>query len=315
MKLFRLTLLLLAALVLQGCIDEDLSSCPKADETNLLLDFSYTDEGGADIFTDNIQSVDVFVYDTYGLFVKQHHVGKGEVSARAGTELSLCPGNYRLVCWGNIGDKTTVYEPTEGSSFSDAYLNFALPKTRAANLLGGDPLYYAPHDEEYSMPKVYMVTVPEIGVETTTIGFRNAHIKIELYVKGYIDKNTQGQLLLPSVEMTGICAGYDFDLQTFGPPVSYKGVATYETVDGQEMAVIDFVTPLFLEDTPTEVHIKKQSDGSTLTTVSLDDFIRDNNIDLTSTTEVTIPILVEYNELKVEVRLPSWYNVSVEPEI
>ncbi|MDD3728697.1 MAG: hypothetical protein PHN40_10200 [Dysgonamonadaceae bacterium] len=64
MKLIHLTLLLLSALVLNGCIDEDLSSCYDCDKDNLLLDFLYTDKEGADIFADNIQGVDVFVYDS-----------------------------------------------------------------------------------------------------------------------------------------------------------------------------------------------------------------------------------------------------------
>lgn len=315
MKLHCLTLLLLTALVLQGCIDEDLSSCPKADETNLRLDFSYTDEGGADIFTNNIDGVDVFVYDTNGLFVKQRHVGKGDLSVFAGTELSLCPGDYRIVCWGNVGDKTTISEPTMGSPFGEAIVKFATPKTRAATQLGGDPLYYAPYDREFSTPKVFMVSVPERGMANATIHFRNAHINIELYVKGYTDKNAAGQSLLPNVEMTGICAGYYFDLQTFGPPVTYKGVTTHQMVDGEEMAVVDFRTPLFLKDIDKKILIKKQSDGSLLTSVNLEEFISDNNIDINNTIRVTIPILVEFKDVEVSVRLPSWYRVPVEPEM
>lgn len=319
MKLLHLSLLLLIALVLHGCIDEDLSSCPKPNQTNLRLDFRYTNEGDADIFSNNIQGVDVFVYDTDGLFVKHHHVSKDLLSLSTGTDLALCPGNYRIVCWGNVGDKTTIAEPAKGSPFSEATVKFATPKTRTANKGGGDPLYYAPYDRELdgelSQAKAFMISVPVEGTATATIHFRNAHINIELYVKGFEDKNAAGQSLLPDVEMTGICAGYYFDLNTFGPAVTYKGATTRQTVDGEEMAVIDFLTPLFLKEIKKEILIKNQSDGTTVATVNLDDFIRDNNININNTIKVTIPILVEFNELMVSVKLPGWYRVPVEPEM
>lgn len=315
MKLFRLFILLLSALLLSACIDEDLSNCPEPEENNLRLDFRYTDEGGADIFADNIHSVDLFVYDTNGFFVTQHHVDRGDLYLHAGTELNLSPGSYRIVCWGNVATNTSLYNPTEGSPFSDAFLDFAIGQTRAAAMVGGDPLYYAPYVEDTSSPQIFRVTVPEKGVEKAEIDFRIAHSIIELYVKGYGDKNKEGQLLLPQIELTGIPAGYDFNLETFGPPVTYSGIATSETIDEQQMAVINFITPLFDRDTPMEVNIKKQSDGDTLTTVNLDDFIRDNNIVIGETTKLVIPILVEYKEVSVEINLPPWKVVPVEPDI
>lgn len=310
MKLIHLTLLLLSALVLNGCIDEDLSSCYDCDKDNLLLDFLYTDKEGADIFADNIQGVDVFVYDSNDFFVKQHYVTKSELSVYAGTELSLLPGTYRLVCWANVAEKTSITEPTKGTPYSDAILDFATTKEGDAVTTGGDPLYYAPKVEDSSSSKTFTVTVPEKGTHKATISFRSAHMVIELYVKGFEDNS-----LLPLIELSGVPAGYNFDLQTFGPSVTYSGVATNQTIDGQQMAVVKFITPLFDRDTPIKVHIKKQSDGSTLTTVSLDDFISDNNIIISNITQVVIPIYVEYMQTSVDITLPAWRSIPVWPEI
>lgn len=315
MKPFRLTLLLLTALLLQGCIDEDLSSCPNFRDKNLWVDFVYTNKGGADIFADNIASVYLFVYDANGVFVTQKHVSQKDLLAHAGTELALFPGTYRIVCWANAAEKTYLYNPIKGSMFRHGYLDFAVGQTRAAAMVGGDPLYYAPSKDDATSPQLFKVTVPEEGEERATINFRTAHSVLEIYVKGFTDKNKEGQLLLPQIELQGIPTGYNFGLQGFGPPVTYSGVTTLETIDGEQLAVISFITPLFWEERPIDVVVKKQSDNTALTIFSLTNFIRDNSIDVGQSIKLTIPIMIEYKDVSVDIRLPHWYNVPVEPEM
>lgn len=315
MKLFRLTLLLLTALLLNGCIDEDLSSCPNFRDKNLWVDFVYTSKGGADIFADNITSVDLFVYDANGVFVTQQYVSQKDLYAHAGTELALLPGTYRIVCWANAAEKTYLYNPIKGSMFRHGYLDFAVGQTRTAAMLGGDPLYYAPATEDAATPQQFTVTVPEEGEVRTTINFRTAHSIVEIYVKGFTDKNKEGQPMLPRIELQGIPTGYNFGLQGFGPPVTYSGITSYETVDGEQLAVIRFVTPLFWEERPIDVVVKKQSDNTALAIFSLTNFIRDNSIDASQSIKLTIPIMIEFKDVEVEVRLPSWYRVPVEPEM
>lgn len=315
MKLFRLTLLLLTALLLNGCIDEDLSSCPNFRDKSLWVDFVYTNKGGVDIFADNIVSVDLFVYDANGVFVTQQYVSQKDLLAYSGTELALLPGTYRIVCWGNAAEKTYLYQPLKGSMFRHGYLDFAVGQTRAATMLGGDPLYYAPSMDNAASAQQFTVTVPKEGEKKATINFRTAHSIVEVYVKGFTDKNKDGEPVLPQIELQGIPTGYNFGLQGFGPPVTYSGVTTHETVDGEQLAVIRFITPLFWEERPIDVVVKKQSDNSPLTIFSLTNFIRDNSIDASQSIKLTIPIMIEYKDVEVEVRLPSWYRVPVEPEI
>lgn len=50
-----------------------------------------------------------------------------------------------------------------------------------------------------------------------------------------------------------------------------------------------------------------------LSTISLKDFIKEHNISLTGTTEVVIPIYIEYKSASVSVTLPSWEQVPVTP--
>ncbi len=318
MKMFRLSLLLLLlALVLNGCIDDDLSSCPNFRPKNLRLEFFHTGDKGADIFSNNIHVVEVFIYDSNDLFVMKKYVSKADLSLFEGTELSLSPGNYRIVIWGNRGDRTLVYKPEIGTLFSDAYINFGVPKEGVST--GGDPLYYAsyyaPFTKGMDTPD-YLVTVPESGIETVDINFRSAHVKIEVYIKGFVDELAGGQSVLPIVELTDIYAGYNFNLEPFDPSIIYKDLSYNKTKEGNLLAAAEFYTPLFEENKPTKVIIRKQSDGSVVTTINLKDFIRDNKIVLTGiTTQVVIPIFIEYKQSSVSITLAEWKETPVKPEM
>lgn len=314
MNLIRLTFLLLSTFVLSTCIDEDLSSCYDCNKTNLLLDFIYVDEEGEDLFGDNIQSVDVFVYDSNDFFVKQLHVTKKDLSVYAGTELNLKPDTYRIVCWANAAEKTSLYKPAMGRRFEDAFLLYNYPIEDNLSS-GGDSLYYAPFNDEGSSSQTFTITVPEKDIQKAAINFRSAHITIEVYVKGFVDTSPKGQLLQPYVELTKNAARYNFDLQTFDHSVTYRGIAISQTIDEDPVSVIKFTTPLFAADTPAEVFIKKQSDGNIETTVSLKDFISDNHIDITKTTPVVIPIWVEHKNASVEITMHNWDNLPVKPEL
>ncbi|GAB6010399.1 FimB/Mfa2 family fimbrial subunit, partial [Dysgonomonas reticulitermitis] len=217
MKFYHISLLLFFVYVLAGCIDEDLDYCPEITENNLILKFVHTDGAGADIFPGNIHRTEVFVFDVNGYFVQHQSVEKEALSVFAGTELNLAAGTYRIVCWGNAYDKTTLDNLSAGSLFSDAFAGFGIPDASGI-ATGGDPLYYAPR--ALSPSQSFIVTVPEQGVETAVVDFCSAHIKIEIYIKGFGDISDQGEPLLPLVELTDLSAGYDFDMQASAPVIS-----------------------------------------------------------------------------------------------
>lgn len=307
MKLYRISLLLLlSALVLVGCIDDDLSSCPNHILNNLRLEFFHTDDKGVDLFKNNIHDVEIFVYDLNGLFVTKKHIDKQKLNNFAGTDIGLSPGSYRIVIWANTFDKTQIYKPEKGSFFSDARVNFGLPNAQGVST-GGDPLYYASY---------YTANVKSPSLDTATIKFRSAHVKIEVYIKGFIDNSSGGQALLPIVEITDIYAGYNFDLEPFDPSIIYKDISTNKTKEGNQLAAAEFYTPLFEENKLTKVIIRKQSDGSVVTIINLEDFIKDNNIVITGvTTQVVIPIFIEYKQGAVNIKLAEWKETPVKPEM
>ncbi len=322
MKLHSTYLFLLFCVLLYGCIDEDLSSGPKVTENNLQLKFVHTDGNGSDIFNDKIERVDVFVYDANEHFVKKHHVGNSSLSAFAGTNLTLPPGTYRLVCWGNAVEDNTQYKPTEGSLLKETLLLTGLPNkneqeddTDVVIATGhGVPLYYAPRSKDVPTSEVFTLTVPREGVKSTAINFGSAHIKVQVYVKGFEDFGANGQLLPPLIKLRDVPAGYNFELEPISDFIAHRDKAIDCTIDGQPMHTIDFYTPLFKEDTPAQIVIRKQSNGEVFARFSLADFIRDNNIDITHTSEPSILIFVEYNQVSVSISVPTWDYEDVEVE-
>ncbi len=307
MKLFHISLLLL---LLHGCITEDMDACFEEKENNLRLEFVYADVPEADIFNAKIHGVEVFVFDNNGYFVQQQTVDKASLSVFCGTEMNLSPGTYSIVCWGNTSEKTSFSSLLD---WREAFLSHSFFNSiDQAN--DGDPLFYAPKPSGDFSDQSFWVTIPEQGGQTAAIYFCDAHIRIEIYIKGFAGELLQREMLPPIVELTDIPTGYKFDMETLNDHMSYRDITFTQSIEEEEFDAAVFHTPFFDENTPIQILIKKQSDNTTVTTISLKDFIRDNNIEISKEGTV-IPILVEYKQASVHISLPGWNHVPVEPGI
>jgi hypothetical protein len=291
----------------------------------LILEFVYTDQNQKDIFHDRINKVDVFVFDssTQRLVLKRT-VSEAELLAFQGTELPLPAGEYRVVCWGNAHNERHTFSNAElGSHINDIRLGHTLS---SGSYQGASPLHYAPRKLLNETAQEFKVTIPKFGSYTASIPFSRAHIKIEVYVKGFEDSALQGeQRNFPMVEVAGVSTHYDFSKTTLGDPISYRSTTTPKVVTktrieaGETVAYTDFYTPLFSTDTSQEVYIRRPSDNSIVTTVNLMQFIAnpDNGITIldTNVPDMVIPIYIEYGDNKdvaVTVTIP---NFQVKPSI
>ena len=307
-KLFVLNLLFLLVCIFSRCISEDTNSCPTDKQNNLILKFVYTDNRKNDLFMDYIHQVEVFIFNNQEYLVRRQTIDKTALSVFSGTKLNLAPGKYRIVCWGNTMNRSKFDGIDIGSNFTNAFVrNSSLQNNAATN---GDPLFYAPLESQK-----FIVTIPPKGAINETISFCCAHIKIEIYIKGFEYLSPLGSTLTPLVELTNISAEYNFDMKSCCSNISNIDAASYRIIEGQQLAVINFYTPIFTEDTPSKIFIKKQSDGSILTTISLKEFIKQNNIKLISSHQTVIPILVEYKSTTVNITLPGWRQNPTEPEL
>lgn len=318
MKLFCHTCLLLSLLLFSGCglINEDMSDC--LPEENVMLLFTRM-LSGSDQFQSCVQTVDVMVFDENGRFLLRKTVTQLEMEAfrsinqdgKYGTSLSLAPGKYRIVCWGNAGANSLYQNLTTSHNFSDASLHHT-----SFNLGVGknyDPLYYAPSMNSTVNPEIFYLTVPEYGSQVSTINFTAAHDTVEIYIKGFSSINDP-ENDTPEVEVTLMSIAYDFQMVTqYDQPFCFVQNAQNTTFENVTLAGVQFITAQIGNDNPIQIHIKDPFNQEIKKTVNLKDFLADNSIALDPTDHDLISIMVEFNGLDVKVTLPSWNGKDVKP--
>lgn len=311
MRLFHLFFVLFTLLAFSRCIDDDSDKCPIDIENNFILKFRYVSDKPEELFIKKIKKVDVFVFKESGQYVTTQSADLTALTSFAGISLNLDPGNYRIVCWGNATGKTFISPMSANSLMKDAYISHVSLRDGTA-AINGDTLYYAL--DNLTFPSSLKATTSETVIERV-LNFHNAYIKMHIYVKGFTDKDSQGNLLAPIIEMTGVTGSYNFDMQSFGNTVRYLNTSAYENILGERIAKVTFHTLRFKDDNPIEIKIKKSSDGSTLTTISLKDFMKENNITVEGIEEAIVPILVEYKDASIKISVPEWEQTPIDPEL
>lgn len=311
MRLLYPILIMLTTMIFIGCIDDSTDDCPINTEENFILKFRYQSNGSEQLFTQRIQQVTVFIFNQEGKYIATRTVNLDDLMVFPGITMNLEPGNYRIICWGNISSRTFISTLGENSTFTNASLsNTAVRNGTAAT--DGDLLYYASDNISLSSP--LKATTIENIIERT-LNFKSAHIKVQVYVKGLIDKNSQEQLVPPIVKMVGISGGYNFLMQTSANTINYLNRSSFQNISNEEIAAVTFYTPRFTDNNIIQILIKKGSDGSTLTSIKLKDFMKENNITVEGVEEAVVPILIEYKQASVEISIPEWVQTPVEPEL
>jgi hypothetical protein len=83
---------------MQGCITDDLSECGAS------VYFQYTRNlEGTDKFSPDIQKLNLFIFDSDGLFMDEYEMDEAQLGSEHLMRLNLFPGTYDLVAWGNLG--------------------------------------------------------------------------------------------------------------------------------------------------------------------------------------------------------------------
>ena len=306
----KLLLLIFIAAAMYGCnIYDDTIDCVR-DNTTLI--FKYTDGSGNDAFLRDIQSVDAFIFDANKKLVAHKRFESGALSEFAGwRNISLSPGDYYAVCWGNVGNNSRLSEYVPGvTTFDSKFIQIPANITT-----GGNQIYYAPfktHPQAYSGamqsapdPQMtsYAFTVRSGRDNVKEMLFVRAHRTINVYIMGY------SSALPATVTGTQLCAEYDFYYnsrnvfrnftQTALPATTPEGAALLATFHVGFSEIYDDMN-FTLRRGPT---------GEVMETVNLKQFLAAFPAAYGS----TIDILIRFGDLGVTITVPSWVSKPITP--
>lgn len=311
MKLLKISLFGLL-LLLSGCIREDYSDCP-VEANNVTINFSYTSAASGRSFSDYIARVDLMLFDESGLLVSHYGIDQTSLVRFPGKVLTLDPGTYKVLCWGNVND----YYRIPHLDVSHAYIgNMGVEHIDLQTGLSdnGDNLYYAPDSADGSFEaEEYVLVVPAVGSVVKTVDFRRAHVNLAVYVKGFTE--TTRAVGKPSVEINNVYGGYDGSMSVQEELMTYSQLST-ETIYGDSSAAsADFYVPLFGNDTGIIIALSQPSSGYIEYSVGLGDVLSDYGISMEADNPERIEILIEFTDTAVSVSLPGWNGTEVKPDI
>lgn len=294
-----------------GCSYEKESRyCPlDPEEDNVILDFELKDADANDIFEENIDLLEVFVFDQNGLFHSRQPLTQAELTSFRGAIFRLRAGTYSFVVWANHGGNSAIDPMEVGVTH---YSDLCLSHSCTDNC---DPLFYGPmagHSRStgYTASEPMEIQVPSSGTVRTTFPLQYAYKKVHLFVKDFRDN---GVPALPELEITGVWRGYDFRMNPLKdtPLVLSQSSELVETPEG-DMAHAAFIITSFDTDNTITLHLKNASGASDYPVV-LNDYLDLFPIDLE--VEVVIPIIVNYlMDGSVEITRPSWDEEGIRPK-
>lgn len=277
---------------LSGCIKENRDDC----KGKVVLRFRYVGDGTTDIFPDKIDKVTMYVYSTAtGALVGTFEYDKSALEILQGAELHLFPGKYKIVCWGNALENSTIREGDR----------IAAPEYFSkGDITTNDRLYYGAIELE----------VPETLVETEHVcDFVSSHVKIHVRLEGFngavipVPGYDEEEPL--SLIFTGLAAYTDFD----NVPSETERCAYYPelSIDPEDSAsyVSYFNTLRFSDD--NDIMVQVLSGTHVICEFSLADFLRRFEIAVEGRHEVVIPILIHVNSAGVTVE--DWDREEVTP--
>lgn len=281
---------LLISFALGGCIRDGLGDCyPK---TDAVLTFSYRgDTGDESMFGEMIDKVTLYIFNAgNGKLVATRTIEKAELNSFQGVRLALTPASYKIVCWGNAGDKSQF---TGTSAYTTARLHH--PDYAAGNkIASNDHLYFGEYD----------LTVPATGNTSGNILFRGAHIDLNIYVKGLSGE--------PMVEVSNLMPQYDFMTNAAQPFASTYYPATHYD-PSKSVSVVQISVLRFGDDNPLVVSVKNPS-GELKHAVLLSEYMALNAIAVSGINEATVSIMIEFTGAGVSVTIPEWDRNPVTPE-
>lgn len=300
-----LLMAMFAAPALTGCLREHPSGCPVR-SSNVDIDFALDGGGG---FAGRVSSVDVGIFDGEGVYLRTERVGAAALAAYAGINLSLVPGDYRLVFWANLDAATKIDN-------RGAYWEWRLVHADGLFDAGGvcvtgraDPLWYAPCGAAVrgnaarvgATPQSYypLTVTAAAGPQRHAVGFVHAYRTLDIYVEGLPDDDA------PLVEVSGLPAGLSYSgARAIGTTVTHLQQTSPVEKLGRRYAAASFRTFRFDDARGIDIAVRG-ADGEKLYSIPLTEALAAGGGD---TAQVSIEFVIGFRSgtASVSISIPDW---------
>lgn len=283
--------------------------------------------GSEDVLLDEMEGFTIFLFDGGGRFIRTQDVERDYLLANNNTvSLTIDPGAYQMVCWGNARDYSMITNLVPGVSIQDAAIIHTYTEgSKVVVVPDGDSLYYAPRNtvgrsRASAAGGAYTFTVPEQGTVHADIDFTMAHKKLRIYVDKFVGTDTDGiRTTCPDVRVGALTCGYDFLLQPVeGASLTYRNrtVVQTDTRTGTTCPVAGFNTPLFGYDDQLTVDVLNPVDEEVRLSLDLIDELKKQNIDPGGEDIREIRVDITFTETfkaAIKITIPGWSGTPTLP--
>ncbi|NDV59333.1 FimB/Mfa2 family fimbrial subunit [Bacteroides sp. 519] len=293
MKIIKCILFCCISLILSSCLGEDRSDCPTA-----RLTFSYLgDTNDPAMFANNIHFVTLMVYNKNQQLVMTRELSKHDLMNFQGVTLALASGNYQIICWGNINQHNEQLSGHESLLVGRLHHSSL---TTDRQIPTNSHLYYGS----------YQLEIPEKRFAEGDIRFCGAHINMEIFVRNMSASNAPNKW--PVIEAHNLMPQYNMEMKSAMPYATTYYPETEYNTDWRVHQIL-FQTLNFGDDNPVIINLK-DNNGISKCKVDLKQYMADNKISVDDKNEATVPILFEFTDVGVEIKLPEWIVNNVDPE-
>ncbi len=189
----RISAIIIAALLLAGCLKEDRGYCPT---TNVRFDFSYTfNMESTDRLSQDFGCIRVWVFDAEGRLFDQFKALPEDI-ARGYLDVDVTAGVYSFVAWGTSGENVEVcgYRP-EGETMEEFLLHLDTPDDF--------------HDLFHSISR--NVRIVDTRSTTVPLGFTRHTNNVHLRIREGAAASTRADAAPLDIHVTGKKGVYCYD--------------------------------------------------------------------------------------------------------
>lgn len=290
----KIVFLLLGLLLLCSCSLTETTDISVNPRPALTVAYRYLNKDGIDATLSEIRSLDLFVFDPAGLFIKRVETDRRAALNANGLQIldGVPAGEYTVVCFANV-ERLTLPELVPGKS---TIADLAVVEQKSDTCPDADRLFHSLSRFEVQREQSHV----------RTVDMDKHFFIVDLTVTG-----AEKLAVTPNkvaVLFTGIPAGTDYE----GEPVSLQTTFSPRLQQTQHGFSAVFGVYSFNKTDPVKVTI--QAGSETVGQVNLGEYIaqHDLGIDLRNDRDIVLPIDIDVTTTGITITVNDWDDGAIQ---